>query len=193
MLEKNGTGQDKLGQVAGLKLMALRKKERARLLPRNLNAIFGENRTVECRGYPKAILFEVGGRCGNIVTKTTTKDVRLAWRVVAINGKEIASSTVREVLQATHRSSRKYTVTFRFGDKKDPEEEEGGDNEEGETARLREEEKVRLKVKAEEDARLQAEEKARLEAEEADMARAKKAAEREEKKAAAAAAAAAAA
>ena len=125
MLEKNGTGQDKLGQVAGLKLMALRKKERARLLPRNLNAIFGENRTVECRGYPKAILFEVGGRCGNIVTKTTTKDVRLAWRVVAINGKEIASSTVREVLQATHRSSRKYTVTFRFGDKKDPEEEEG--------------------------------------------------------------------
>ena len=68
-------------EVAALSL-ALRKKARARLLPKSLLAIDGEDRVVELRGFPKAVQFEVGGRSGNVVTSTATKEVLKSWRVV---------------------------------------------------------------------------------------------------------------
>ncbi len=159
----SGSSGGVVATVANLKLMALRKKARARLLPRSLSEIDGEDRVVELRGYPKSILFEVGGRYGNVVTKTSTRDVRVSWRVVAVNGKPTPSSCVAEELSAAHRKCRKFTVTFRFGDRL-PDEAvdapEDNNDEASETARLAAEEAARRKQKAEEEARLMAEARA---------------------------------
>ena len=57
----SGSSGGVVATVANLKLMALRKKARARLLPRSLSEIDGEDRVVELRGYPSPSFSRSGG------------------------------------------------------------------------------------------------------------------------------------
>lgn len=99
------------------------RKARARLLPPSLLKIDGLDQVVEFRGHPAALAFELGGRLGNIVTSSKTTDVHKSWRVVGVNGTQVPAHAAAAAI-ARAQTSRKFTVTFRFGEKTEDENDE---------------------------------------------------------------------
>mmetsp|Transcript_5031 Transcript_5031/g.14052 ORF Transcript_5031/g.14052 Transcript_5031/m.14052 type:complete len:728 (+) Transcript_5031:83-2266(+) len=78
-----------------------------------------QDKTVKVLGFPRAQMFKVGGKHGNVVTSSKISTVHRGWRVVAIGDKRLAPNKVAEALQDTHKNQRCYSVTFREGDRED--------------------------------------------------------------------------
>ena len=140
------------------------KRDRAQMLPPSLLKIDGTLKEVELKGYPNPILFELGGKKGNIVTSSRTTSVLKSWRVVSINGIQPAPGQFTGVLATARLKSPKFTMQFSFGDS---ENEEIAEATAAEKARLAEEaaaaaEKARLAAVAEKALLATAAEKARL-------------------------------
>ena len=140
------------------------KRDRAQMLPPSLLKIDGTLKEVELKGYPNPILFELGGKKGNIVTSSRTTSVLKSWRVVSINGIQPAPGQFTGVLATARLKSPKFTMQFSFGDS---ENEEIAEATAAEKARLAEEaaaaaEKARLAAVAVAEEAAAAAEKARL-------------------------------
>lgn len=72
--------------------------------------------TIEVQGFPLPPPFKLGGKQGNIITKSTTNSVHRGWRVVAVSGRRLAASDVAAAMVAAQQAPR-YTVTFRLGER----------------------------------------------------------------------------
>mmetsp|Transcript_108965 Transcript_108965/g.198493 ORF Transcript_108965/g.198493 Transcript_108965/m.198493 type:complete len:203 (+) Transcript_108965:62-670(+) len=75
---------------------------------------------VDLRGFPNPAAFKVGGRQGNVVTKSSTNSVHRGWRLVAVDGKRYVPSDVATALTSAQKRGR-YSVTFRIGDAEEDE------------------------------------------------------------------------
>jgi len=92
------------------------KTDRTRILPRCLTKIDGDGKVLEFRGFPCSLEFDVGGKYGNIVVSSRTPTVLKGWRIVAVNGGYTRYGNTLAAISAARMKSRKFTVTFRFGD-----------------------------------------------------------------------------
>jgi hypothetical protein len=101
------------------------KKLRARVLPRNLMKIDGKSIDIDFRGFPADLQFTLGGKKGNVVCSSKIPTVLKSWRVVAVNGKHhLIGKTLDTEIMSARQKSRKFTITFSFGEVDDDEEEE---------------------------------------------------------------------
>merc|ERR1712039_910583 len=59
---------------------------------------------------------KVGGKEGNVVTKSNLNSVHRGWRIVAIAGQRVSPKDVSSALASAQQRPR-FSVTFRIGDK----------------------------------------------------------------------------
>lgn len=71
---------------------------------------------VDLRGFPTPPAFKVGGRQGNVVTKSMTNSVHRGWRLVAIDGRRIKDMREMPTALAAAQQRGRYSVTFRIGE-----------------------------------------------------------------------------
>merc|ERR1712039_1071359 len=103
---------------------------------------------------------KVGGKEGNVVTKSNLNSVHRGWRIVAIAGQRVSPKDVSSALASAQQRPR-FSVTFRIGDKQADEDADADEHAAlVEQARRDAEERERASKAAEE-------ERLRLEAEEA--------------------------
>jgi len=78
---------------------------------------------VELRGMGLAPVFEMGGKQGNVVTKSNIPSVHKGWRAVAVDGRRMAPAELSRALAGARQRPGRYTVTFRIeAEDKDAEE-----------------------------------------------------------------------
>merc|ERR1712039_546081 len=88
----------------------------------------------------------VGGKEGNVVTKSNVNSIHRGWRIVAIAGQRVNAKDVASVL-ATAQKRPRFTVTFRIGDPKDDDDDTDHQAALFEEARRKaEEERLRLEM-----------------------------------------------
>lgn len=71
---------------------------------------------VDLRGFPTPPAFKIGGRQGNVVTKSMTNSVHRGWRLVAIDGRRITDMREMPTALAAAQQRGRYSVTFRIGE-----------------------------------------------------------------------------
>jgi hypothetical protein len=126
--------------LVGSVAVGLRKEKRARaqLLPPSLLKIDGTQKVVEMKGYPSPLLFDLGGKRGNIVIASRTPTVLKSWRMMSINGTRPADGRFIAALASAHRNSRQSTVLFSFGEPENDDDMDTGNADAG-AARLAQE------------------------------------------------------
>lgn len=91
----------------------------------SMQKIAAHDVVVDIQGSPAFPPFKVGGKQGNVVTKTTANYIHRGWRIVAVAGKTLAAADVAAALSTAAQQSGRYTVTFRMGEREEGEEEAG--------------------------------------------------------------------
>eukprot|EP00438_Fugacium_kawagutii_P001326 Skav226310 [mRNA] locus=scaffold3301:540555:563104:- [translate_table: standard] len=158
-------------------------RSQSTVLTPSLKKIADKDVEVELRGLAQP-LFKVGGKMGNVVTSSSLSQIHRGWRIVAVNGQQLAAEEVSKALAAAQKTAR-YTLTFRLDEAKN-EENEKIEKDRLEKDRLEKErlERERLERERERLEKEQAErlEKERLAEKQREEERAERAKAREEQK-----------